>query len=37
MTEFFKARPRTTGTDGFFTAIFVHQDAAARPLDKARG
>ena len=34
--EFLKASPRATGTDGFFAAIFVHNAAAARPLDKPR-
>jgi len=37
MGEYFKATPRTTGTDGFFAAIFIHSDAASRSLDKQRG
>jgi 16S rRNA (cytosine967-C5)-methyltransferase len=37
MDRFFKASPRTMGTDGFFAAIFIHSDAASRSLDKQRG
>lgn len=37
MGEYFKASPHATGTDGFFTAIFIHTDAASRSLDKPRG
>jgi len=37
MGALFNASPRITGTDGFFTAIFIHNDAASRPLDKPRG
>lgn len=37
MAECFRASPRSTGTDGFFAAIFVHNDAASRSLDKRRG
>jgi 16S rRNA (cytosine967-C5)-methyltransferase len=34
---YFKASPHSTGTDGFFTAIFIHNAAASRSLDKQRG
>jgi hypothetical protein len=37
MDKYFRASPRATGTDGFFTAIFIHNDAASQSLDKARG
>lgn len=37
MEKFFKATPRATGMDGFFAAIFIHNDAAPRSLDKVRG
>ena len=37
MADDFRATPRITGTDGFYTAILIHTPAASGALDKGEG